>query len=111
MRRTHAVVQVALAIMEDPTGDHYGYELSNKAGVRSGVMYPILSRFLRDGIVEDGWESEEAAAARGAPGRPRRYYKLTGDGQRELVKLLNEARQDDRFKQAVIDRLRAGVAW
>ena len=35
MKRTHALVQVALTLMADPMGRHWGYELSKLAGVRS----------------------------------------------------------------------------
>lgn len=92
MRKTHAMVEVALALMADPSGRHWGYELSKQAGVRSGVMYPILHRLLDDGLVEDGWEED---GDRKRP--PRRYYSLTERGQAELGALLAQARTDRRF--------------
>ena len=46
MRVTHALVQVAAALMGDASGRHWGYELSKSSGVRSGVMYPVLQRML-----------------------------------------------------------------
>ena len=42
MRVTHALVEVAAALMNDASGQHWGYELSKSSGVRSGVMYPVL---------------------------------------------------------------------
>lgn len=94
MRKTHALIQVVQALMEDPDGQHWGYELSKRSGVRSGVLYPILQRMLDEGWVTDGWE-DPAGFDRKRP--PRRYYKLTGQGHAELVALLDEARRDVRF--------------
>jgi PadR family transcriptional regulator PadR len=93
MRTTKALVQVALALMAEPTGTHWGYELSKSAGVRSGVLYPMLSRLLAEGWLTDGWE--DPATIQGRP--PRRYYELTDDGRVRLGGLLHAARHDKRF--------------
>jgi PadR family transcriptional regulator PadR len=93
MRKTHALVQVAMALLEDPTGQHWGYELSRKAGVRSGVLYPMLTRLLDEDWVQDGWE--DPATISGRP--PRRYYELTDKGRLQLGALLQAARNDERF--------------
>jgi PadR family transcriptional regulator PadR len=95
MRRTHALIQVVLALMEDPGGRHWGYELSKRSGVRSGVLYPILQRMLDEGWLVDGWE-DPAEIGRKRP--PRRYYELSGQGQVELTSVLKEARRDARFR-------------
>jgi PadR family transcriptional regulator PadR len=94
MRRTHALIQVALALMEDPTGRHWGYDLSRRAGVRSGVLYPILHRVLDEGWLEDGWEDPTQLSGKRPP---RRYYELTDEGRIALGALLHEARNDARF--------------
>jgi len=93
MRTTKALVQVALALMAEPTGKHWGYELSKSAGVRSGVLYPMLSRLLAEGWLTDGWE--DPATIQGRP--PRRYYELTDDGRVRLGGLLHAVRDDKRF--------------
>jgi PadR family transcriptional regulator PadR len=98
MRRTYALIQVALALMEDPTGRHWGYDLSRRAGVRSGVLYPILHRMLDEAWLEDGWED---AAQLSGKRPPRRYYELTDEGRIELGALLQEARSDARFRSLV----------
>jgi PadR family transcriptional regulator PadR len=79
--------------MADPLGKHWGYELSKAAGVRSGVLYPMLSRLLADGLLTDGWE--DPATIQGRP--PRRYYEVTDEGRLRLGGLLREASQDRRF--------------
>src|SRR6266516_705507 len=98
MRRTHALVQVALALMEEPTGRHWGYDLSRRAGVRSGVLYPILHRMLDQGWLEDGWEDPAKLSGKRPP---RRYYELTDEGRIELGALLQEAQSDARFRSLV----------
>ena len=95
MRRTYALVQVALALIADATGRHWGYELSKQSGVRSGVMYPILQRMLIEGWLEDGWEDQVQVGRAKRP--PRRYYKLTDEGKLALGALVAEARRDARF--------------
>lgn len=94
MRKTHATVQVAMALLEDPGGKHWGYELSLKAGVRSGTLYPMLSQMLKAGWLTDGWE-DQAAITEKRP--PRRYYEVTDLGLARLGALLSDARRDRRF--------------
>lgn len=97
MRKTHALVQVAMALLDDatgPTGQHWGYELSKRSGVRSGVLYPMLTRMLDEGWLTDGWEDPTSIRGKRPP---RRYYALTDEGRRALGSVLQEARHDARF--------------
>jgi PadR family transcriptional regulator PadR len=96
MRRTYALVQVTLTLMEDASGRHWGYELSKRSGVRSGVMYPILQRMLDEGWLVDGWEDQVHAGRAKRP--PRRYYELTDAGKIALGAMITEARRDARFR-------------
>ena len=81
MRRTRALVKVAAALMADPDGRHWGYQLWRQSGVRSGVMYPVLYRMLDQGWLSDGWEDQPG-------GRPaRRYYEITDTGRAALAAL------------------------
>ena len=95
MRKTHATVQVAASLMEDPHEQHWGYELSKRSGIRSGALYPILHRMLAEGWLSDGWE-ELNESARKRP--PRRYYELTDLGLFNLGALLRQASQETRFR-------------
>jgi PadR family transcriptional regulator, regulatory protein PadR len=88
MRRTRALIKVVEILMEDPDGQHWGYDLSRRAGVRSGVLYPILQRLLDYGWLEDGWE-DRAEISEKRP--PRRYYELTAEGGTELARVLKDA--------------------
>ncbi len=105
MRTTNAVVQVAVALMERPGDRHWGYDLSKRAEVRSGVLYPILRRMLEEGWLADGWEDTTGQR----PGRPpRRYYEITELGAKELGALLSLAAADARF---IAPALRPRAAW
>ena len=82
MRRiTRPLVQVAVALLERPDDRHWGYDLAKRAEVRSGVLYPMLTRMLDDGWVTDGWEDPTTIKDRRPP---RRYYMLTEKGKRAL---------------------------
>jgi PadR family transcriptional regulator PadR len=105
---THALVQVALALMRDASGRHWGYELSKQSGVRSGVMYPILQRMLDEGWLEDGWEDRGEVGRAKRP--PRRYYELTDEGKLALGALLAEAGCDARFARPVAGQVIKGQA-
>ena len=94
MRTTHALVQVAVALIEEPGAKHWGYELSRRSGVRSGVLYPMLTRMLDEGWLTDGWEDPNSVTEKRPP---RRYYELTEAGKAELGGLLARARSDARF--------------
>ena len=95
MRRTHALVQVAIALLDgDGKGARqWGYDLGKRARVRSGVLYPILQRLLDEGWLADGWETQDEVVGR----PPRRYYELTDQGRRGLGGVVEDARLDERF--------------
>lgn len=95
MRRTYALVQLALALMQDPSGKHWGYQLSKSSGIRSGVMYPLLSRMLAEGLLQDGWEDVDPTKTKRPP---RRYYTLTDEGRIELGAVVQQAQSDRRFQ-------------
>ncbi len=94
MRKTRALVQVAMALLDDPTSRHWGYELSQRSEVRSGVLYPMLTRMLDEGWVTDGWEDTTTLREKRPP---RRYYELTDDGRLALGGVLQQARTEARF--------------
>jgi PadR family transcriptional regulator PadR len=94
MRTTRALVQVVIVLLDDPTGRHWGYELSKRSGVRSGVLYPMLTRMLGENWLTDGWEDPTTIQDKRPP---RRYYELTDEGRHALGAVLEEARRDKRF--------------
>lgn len=105
-RKTRALIQVALALLDDPRGQHWGYELTKRSGVRSGVLYPMLSRMLEEGWVQDGWENPTTMRDKRPP---RRYYELTDHGRRALGGVVQEARHDARFADVFTNPGAAGL--
>jgi PadR family transcriptional regulator PadR len=84
-----------LAVMREK--ESYAYEivrvLSRAGGLvtSEGTIYPLLARLRRDGQVETTWRESES-------GPPRRYYRLTSEGQRALDAF---AKDWTRFRDAV----------
>jgi len=65
------------------TGESYGYELTRKVRELSegamewsdGMLYPVLHRLEREGLVVSEWKQSET-------GRERKYYRLSPNGRR-----------------------------
>lgn len=96
MKVTHSLVLVALAILQmdqEGNGRIWGYALSKKSGVRSGVLYPQLDRMMGEGWLEDHWESQDEPKKR----PPRRYYTVTDQGRSELGAVVRRAESEPRF--------------
>ena len=77
LRVTANVGKVLRVLLDDPTGDHYGYTLMRATGLPSGNLYPIVGRLEAAGWIEGRTEEIDPSAA---GRRPRRYYRLTGEG-------------------------------
>ena len=66
-------------------GESYGYEIIGKVRELSGgriewsdgMLYPILHRLEREGLIESEWRQSET-------GRERKYYSLSVDGRKAL---------------------------
>ena len=66
-------------------GESYGYEIIQKVLELSdeqiewtdGMMYPVLHRLEREGLVISEWKEADS-------GRERKYYRLSPDGRKAL---------------------------
>jgi DNA-binding PadR family transcriptional regulator len=75
---------IVLAILAE--GDSYGYAILQRVKELSGgrlewtdgMLYPVLHRLSRLGLVESRWEVAEN-------GRRRKYYRITADGRKHLA--------------------------
>jgi len=75
---------LVLAILSE--GDSYGYAIIKRVGEVSGgelqwtdgMVYPLLHRLERRGLVEAVWGLSET-------GRRRKYYRLTREGAEHLA--------------------------
>ena len=62
------------AFLDHPADWKYGYDLSRSTGLKSGTLYPLLTRLAERKLLETAWES-------GEPGRPPRHmYRFTPEG-------------------------------
>ncbi len=80
---------LVLAILSE--GESYGYAIIKRVDELSGgelqwtdgMLYPVLHRLERNGLVKAGWGRSDS-------GRRRKYYRLTDHGSEELA---NQQRQ------------------
>ena len=92
-----------LALLRD--GERYSYELVRALGdadglvTTEGTLYPLLGRLRREGVVDTSWRESPS-------GPPRRYYRLTPDGQAALGGFVVEWA---RFRDSVDALLANGV--
>ena len=68
-------------------GESYGYEIIKQVKLLSGgrmewsegMLYPVLHRLERDGLIAGRWELTDE-------GRRRKYYRLTARGKQQLTR-------------------------
>lgn len=89
-RMTLQTQLVLRAMLDSPTEQFYGFELTKETGLKAGTLYPMLARLEDAAWIEGFWEQIDPAEVR----RPaRRYYRLTGLGENEARAALAEAVQ------------------
>ena len=75
---------IVLAILAE--GDSYGYAILQRVRELSGgrlewtdgMLYPVLHRLERSGLIEARWDQAES-------GRRRKYYRITEAGRQQLA--------------------------
>ena len=77
MKMTVPLQRVLRAFLDDPAAPRYGYELMKAASLQSGTLYPLLARLEHQKLVASAWETPQQEGQ-----RPRKYYRLTGEGIR-----------------------------
>ncbi|MDW7651880.1 MAG: PadR family transcriptional regulator [Bacillota bacterium] len=88
MKNNNSLVQIkkgaleycVLAVINE--GEKYGYEIvkiltQRGMTTREGTIYPLLSRLLKDRLVEAAWRETDG-------GVPRKYYLITDKGLASL---------------------------
>jgi PadR family transcriptional regulator PadR len=81
--QTVAVLRVLLA---EPATPRYGLDLARATGLKTGTLHPILARLQQAGWLTSSWEDPADHEDQGRPRR--RYYRLTGDGERAAVRAI-----------------------
>lgn len=86
LRISPQTLRVLEQFTERPMAWRYGYELSQKTGLKSGTLYPILMRLAEYSLLETKWVTTEE----GVP--PRHTYRLTTKGLEAARSKVVEAR-------------------
>ena len=71
-------------------GWEYGFDIMTETGLTSGTIYPALDRLESLGFARSEWEDPLMAREEKRP--PRRYFRITPDGQRALAVALDRYR-------------------
>jgi PadR family transcriptional regulator PadR len=80
---------LTLAVLAQLRQEHYGYTLRKALAERGleideSTLYPLLRRLETQGLLASEWREEDK--------RNKRFYHLSGDGQRIFGQLLGEWR-------------------
>ena len=100
---TPPLERVLGAFLADPAAPRYGYDLMKAARLQSGTLYPLLARLERAKLAASAWETPQQDGQ-----RPRKYYRLTGEGIR--VARLETAGAGPRPGHRAADRLPAHLS-
>ena len=71
--------------------DSYGYEIikeiddasNGRLSFKEGTLYPILHALEKEKLIESYWENSDV-------GRKRKYYRLTNEGESDLIRKMND---------------------
>ncbi len=103
--RKGALELVILALLD--RGELYGVEIVDRLAERpgleasAGTVYPLLSRLKKAGVVDTTWRESPV-------GPPRKYYRLSGAGRRELAEMTRSWRD---IADAIDDILSGGAEY
>lgn len=78
---------LTLAVLAQLRKEHYGYTLRKDLAERGleideSTLYPLLRRLESQGLLVSQWREEDK--------RNKRFYRLSGDGEQILARLLEE---------------------
>jgi PadR family transcriptional regulator, regulatory protein PadR len=99
---------LVLAILAE--GDSYGYAILQRVRELSGgelewtdgMLYPVLHRLERSGLIESRWETAES-------GRRRKYYRVTAAGHEQLAEERRQWMTVDQALQKIWSALAGAV--
>src|SRR3569623_837510 len=83
-------------------GERYGLEILEAGGRSGGVLsegwlYPLLARLEREGKIEGRWVLADGAKV------PRKYYRLSPEGEMMLVEMHSLWREFSAFVSGIIE--------
>lgn len=91
---------VVLAVLSRLATPQYGYSLKQALAeggmpVEEGTLYPLLRRLEAQGLLASEWNTAHAP--------PRRYYRLSPDGEHALAALTAAWRDQVRVMDGLLD--------
>ena len=109
---------VALSVLAE--GPLYGYAIAKQVAARSddrfrltpGVLYPLLKRLEKAGLVTATWETVRSERAEeGSEGRRRKWYRPSAKGRRRLAQHASAQREHQRLIEVFLppDESEAGA--
>ena len=77
-----------LAVLSQLKDEQYGYSLKQSLedkgmDINEGTLYPLMRRLESQGLLESDWKVVDDA-------RPRRYYKMSTEGETVFANLIQE---------------------
>ena len=87
---TMQTLRVLKVLLDEPLAEHFGLEISRKAELPTGSIYPILARLEQAGWLQSAWEDIDPVVA---GRRRRRYYRLSGEGAEQARRAVRAAQQ------------------
>ena len=77
-----------LAVLSQLKDEQYGYSLKQSLegqgmDINEGTLYPLMRRLESQGLLESDWQVIDDA-------RPRRYYKMSAEGETIYANLTHE---------------------
>ena len=84
------------------SGRQYGFEIMESIGLPSGTVYPALRRLESGGAIASEWERQKIAQTEQRP--PRKYYRLTREGQQVLHNAEQRYRLPDLAESRTVER-------
>lgn len=96
---------LTLAVLAQLRTEHYGYALRKELAdrglaIEENTLYPLLRRLESQGLLCSQWREEEK--------RPKRFYRLSAEGERMLAQLLEEWRTINGGVNRIVE---GGVEW
>lgn len=90
---------LVLAVLSRLRASQYGYSLKQALAeggmlIEEGTLYPLLRRLEAQGLLVSEWNTERA---------PRRYYRLSPEGDRVLATLTDAWRDQVRVMDGFLD--------
>jgi PadR family transcriptional regulator len=98
VRITIHMLRVLGVLLDNPSAEYYGLEISKLSGLPTGSIYPILTRLETAGWITSSWEKiDESTEGR----RRRRYYQLSPQGAQKAETAMQEMKSMLPSPQAV----------